>query len=81
MTMIHVDAVNKIIFLHGINKHLAIVLAVEAETGKKWRNRHEWTTVGIADDLSKGIITGLAFDPPRVEQEPIGFKIYKPKTE
>jgi hypothetical protein len=76
--VIHVDTDNKIIFLHGINRHGVIVEAVEEALGKKWRNRHEWTTVGIADDLSRGMTTGLPFSPPQEERNQVGFKRPKP---
>ena len=43
-------------------------------TGKKrviWR---EWTVVGLADDNSTGIQTGMPYSPPDDDRQAIGFK-------
>jgi hypothetical protein len=76
--MIAVNVNNKMVFVRGVYRMAVIVEAVEESLGKQWRKRDEWLIVGLADDESKGLSTGLPFDPPRVETEPIGFKIHKP---
>jgi len=76
--MIAVNEHNKMVFVRGVYRFAVIVEAIEQHLGKKWRNRGEWLIVGLADEESKGLTTGLPFDPSRVEMEPIGFKIRKP---
>jgi hypothetical protein len=73
--MVHVNIDQRIIFVKGPVRYRAIEEAVCVALGvKAWRNRGEWLVVGLADEESKVIITGNAFDPPIVEREPIGFK-------
>lgn len=79
--MIAINEHNKMVFVRGVYRFEVIVAAVEQHLEKKWRRRGEWLIVGIADDESRGLTTGLPFDPVRVDMEPIGFKINKPKKQ
>ena len=72
--MIHVIPDSKIIFVRGPERMHRIMEAVENAIGKAWRNRGEWIIVGLADDDSRGLSTGLPFSPPDQERNPVGYK-------
>jgi hypothetical protein len=72
--VIHVNTDTRVIFIHGIARYESIVEAVETALGKKWRFRGTWVMVGIADDESRGMTTGLPFSPPQEERNKVGFK-------
>lgn len=73
--MIHVSPESKIIFVRGPERMNKIVQAVQEEIGKVWRDRGEWVIVGLADDDSRGLSTGLPFSPPQEERSPMGYKM------
>ena len=72
--MIHVNPDSKIIFIRGPERMHRIVEAVEDVIGKAWRHRAEWVIVGLADDDSRGLATGMPFSPPEQERNPVGYK-------
>ena len=72
--MIHVIPDSKIIFVRGPERMHRIVEAVENAIDKAWRHRSEWIIVGLADDDSRGLSTGLPFSPPDQERNPVGYK-------
>jgi hypothetical protein len=73
--MISVRPDLKIVFLRGVHTNADIEAAVLQKTGLKRWNWREWTTVGLADDDSKSLQTGMPFSPPDDHREVAGFKI------
>lgn len=74
--MIHVLPESKIIFVRGIRSMAAIEAAVLEATGKsRWTRRGAWNIVGLADDNSQGIVTGMPFSPPDDGRHTVGYKI------
>ena len=53
----------------------AIEQAVLEATGKKrWLNRGEWNIVGLADESSHGLSTGMPYSPVDDGRPVVGFK-------
>ena len=53
----------------------AIENAVLEATGKRrWTNRNDWTIVGLADETSHGLSTGMPYSPVDDGRPPVGFK-------
>ena len=73
--MIHVEVESRIIIVRGARSMAAIEKAVLDATGRsQWRFRGTWTIVGLADDVSHGITTGMPFSPPDADRPSVGFK-------
>ena len=73
--MISVRPDIKIVFLRGAHRFEDIEAAVLEKTGMKRWARKEWTIVGLADEDSKMLQTGMPFSPPEDHREVAGFKI------
>jgi hypothetical protein len=75
--MIRVDRENKLVFVLGVHSMRVIEREFKEQTGlKTWRWR-EWTIVGLADDNSRGLQSGMPYQPIEGITE-VGFK-YKNK--
>ena len=73
--MIHVDPDNRIVFFRGPYKARALRLAVLEATGwARWYKQDEWLIVGLADEDSRGLSTGMPFSPPDSERQPVGYR-------
>lgn len=73
--MIHVEVESRIIIVRGVRTFASIEAAVLEATGKKrWTDKMKWTIVGLADDVSHGITTGMPFSPPDADRPSVGFK-------
>jgi hypothetical protein len=73
--MIQVLEESKIIFVRGVRSMAAIEQAVLEATGKKrWISRGEWNIVGLADESSHGLSTGMPYSPVDDGRPVVGFK-------
>ncbi len=77
--MIHVDEPTKIIFVRGVYTMADVEQAFLEQTGKKRWHWRAYTICGLADDNSRGLQTGMGFQPPMDDGPTIGFKIPKHK--
>ncbi len=71
--MIHVDEENKLIFVRGVHSLRVIEKEYREQTGKQKWNWRSYTIVGLADDRSTGLQTGMPYQPPESYAE-VGFK-------
>lgn len=72
--MIYVDAETRIIMVHGAHTMEAIEQAVLHVTEReRWTYRKRWVIVGIADERSLQLTTGMPFSPPD-DRAPVGFR-------
>lgn len=78
--MIHIDEETKIIFVRGVHSMARLEQEYFEQTGKKKWNWRSYTIVGLADDNSRGLQTGMGFCPPFDGGDEIGFK-YTRKNE
>lgn len=72
--MIYVRPDVKLILVRGVRSMKDIEAEVLKATGRKTVRWLEWTIVGLADDDSKGITTGMPFTPPDAS---VGFEYSK----
>jgi hypothetical protein len=70
--MIQAKADIQVVFVRGAHKIKDIRAAIAKATGKKNPPYAEWLVVGLADDVSHGIHTGMPFSPPDDRTE-VGF--------
>lgn len=78
--MIHVDPKTKLVFVRGVYTMRDIEEAVLEQLGLKRWNWRAYTIVGLADDNSRGLQTGMGFQPPDDGRGEVGFR-YTRKNE
>lgn len=74
--MISVNVESKIVFVRGVYRWRSVREAVLEVTGRKTlpRDFDAWLIVGLADDQSSTITTGLPFSPPDDRTHVEGFR-------
>lgn len=74
--MITINVESKIVFVRGVYRWRAIREAVLEASGRKAlpRDFDSWIIVGLADDQSSTITTGMPFSPPDDRVHVDGFR-------
>ena len=75
--MIYIPHNTRIVVVRGARTMIDVEAEILKVTGGKRVKWRDWTIVGLADDDSKGITTGMPFSPPDAERESPGFKYGK----
>lgn len=72
--MIYIHVETRIVVVRGAHTMNAIEEAVlEATQRKRWHDRARWVVIGLADEHSTMLTTGMPFTPPD-DRNPVGFR-------